>query len=122
MISRIFALAAVTVSLTLGQGPLNSASYRLSGMPGYGVARGSMFVVYGHGLGPAGIEKDSSLPLDTNLADTTLQVSVGSTSAGALIYYTSTGQVAAVLPSYIPAGNGQIYATYHGRRSDPISI
>ncbi len=96
---------------------LNAASYALPGMPNSGIAQGSVFVVFGSELGPAELQQASSFPLQTTLAGTSLRVTVGTTSVDAILIYTWTNQVAAILPSNTPAGIGLLAVTYNGRTS-----
>ncbi|MBI2819546.1 MAG: hypothetical protein HYX73_06170, partial [Acidobacteria bacterium] len=102
----------------------NGASYALSGMPNAGIAQGSIFIVFGSNLGPASLVSVSSFPLPTSqgLAGTSTRVTVGSTTVNAIILYTSAGQVAAVLPSSTPLGNGTVTITFNGQTSAPAPI
>ena len=49
---------------------LNAASYALPGAPNSGIARGSMFVVFGTELGPADLQQATGFPLPTSLGGT----------------------------------------------------
>ena len=102
----------------------NGASYALNGMPNSGIAQGSIFIVYGSNLGPAGPVSVISFPLPTSqgLAGTSVRVTVGSTTVDTIMLYTSAGQVAAVLPSSTPLGNGTVTVTYNGQTSAPAPI
>lgn len=51
-----------------------------------------------------------------------MAVEVGNTTVNALMYYTSAGQVAALLPSNTPTGAGTVTATYNGQTSAPAPI
>ena len=82
-----------------GNGVLNSASYLSPGLPASGIAQGSIFVVFGTGLGPSQIVQADKLPLPTKLAETSVTVTVGGTSKPAFLVYTLASQVAAILPS-----------------------
>lgn len=93
---------------------LNVASYTLPGFPAYGVAQGSMFVLFGRNLGPQGIYQADRWPLPTDLAGTSLKVTIGGSTVDAIMVYTSATQVAAILPSNTPLGDGTIVATYSG--------
>jgi len=48
-------------------------------------------------------------------------VTVEGTKVNAPLYYTSAGQVAALLPSNTPTGTGTIMVTYNGRSSPPTT-
>src|SRR4051812_11715937 len=66
---------------------LNAASYAQSGLPNSGIARGSMFVVFGTELGPADLRQAAGFPLQTSLGGTSIRVSVGTTTVDALLVY-----------------------------------
>lgn len=102
----------------------NPGSNTLAGLPNYGIAQGSIFVVYGAGLGPATIMAAPSLPLQTTLGGTSVSVSIGGTTVSAYITYTLATQVAAVLPSNTPIGTGTVAVTYNGvtGNSTPIVV
>jgi len=93
---------------------LNAASYAQSGLPNSGIARGSMFVVFGTELGPADLRQAAGFPLQTSLGGTSIRVSVGTTTVDALLVYVWATQVAAILPSGTPEGIGLMELTYNG--------
>jgi uncharacterized protein (TIGR03437 family) len=57
----------------------------------------------------------------TTLSGTSVAVTVGSTTVNALMYYTSDGQVAALLPSNTPTGTGMFTVTYNGQNSNTVN-
>lgn len=90
-----------------------------------GIAQGSIFTVYGSNLGPASLVQASALPLPTTagLAGTSITITAGGTTVTAPMLYTSSGQVAAVLPSNTPVGSGGLTLTYNGLSgSTPITV
>jgi uncharacterized protein (TIGR03437 family) len=97
---------------------LNAASYIGSGLPNSGIARGSMFVVFGAALGPADLQQSSGFPLRKTLGGTSIRVTVGTTVVDALMVYTWATQVAAILPSSTPEGVGLMEVTYNGHASE----
>ena len=99
----------------------NSASYSPPGAPNAGIAQGSLFVVFGFALGPATLIQ-SDYPLSTNLAGTSVKVTVGAVSTNVLLLYTLTTQLAAILPSSTPTGRGVLEVTYNGQTGSPIPI
>lgn len=120
---------AVSAAAALAAGPsiaspgvYNSASYILSTFPNGGIAQGSIFVVFGSGLGPSTIVYNSSLPYQTSLGGTSITVTVTSTNMACFMFYTSAGQVAAILPSGTPVGTGTITVTYNGATSNAVPI
>jgi uncharacterized protein (TIGR03437 family) len=101
---------------------VNAASYITPGLPNAGIAQGAIFVVFGSGLGPANISFAPKAFQSTTLSNTSLAVTVGGTTVNALMYYTSAGQVAALLPSNTPTGTGTVTASYNGQPSSPAPI
>ena len=94
---------------------------RASGITQWGIARGSMFVIFGQRLGPATLNIINSFPLPLALDGTSIKVTVGTTTVDAYLIYTSAAQVAAILPSSTPTGNGTLTLTYNGT-SAPLQI
>jgi len=101
---------------------VNAASYITPGLPNAGIAQGAIFVVFGSGLGPANIAFAPTAFQTTTLSNTSLAVTVGGKTVNAPMYYTSAGQLAALLPSNTPTGTGTITATYNGQPSSPAPI
>jgi uncharacterized protein (TIGR03437 family) len=101
----------------------NPASNILPGLPNFGIAQGSIFVVYGSAMGPSAIMVGTTLPLPTTLGGTSIQVNVAGTTVNALMVYTLQSQIAAVLPSNTPVGTGTLTVTYNGvSGSTPITV
>ncbi|HWE52276.1 MAG TPA: hypothetical protein VG273_20950 [Bryobacteraceae bacterium] len=102
-------------------GVVNAASGIPPGLPNYGIAQGSIFVVYGSNLGPAAAAgtyvTSASIPLPTTagLAGTSITVTVGGNTVPAPMIYTSPGQVAAIMPSNASTGSGSMTLTYNGK-------
>ena len=122
---RFFALLALTLAHVPGlaaaptiTGIGNAASNRLFASP---VAQGSIFIIQGSGLGPTSISGASKPFQGTTLSGTSVAVTVGSTTVNALMYYTSDGQVAALLPSNTPTGTGMFTVTYNGQNSNTVN-
>jgi uncharacterized protein (TIGR03437 family) len=114
-------------------GPLNGASYVPAGLPGSGIAQGSIFVVKGTNLCAAGYTKRNEFPYQTSLQGTVVQVYVGSQNVNAFMVYVYGGlkdadgnvfdQIAAILPSTTPVGNGTMTVFYNGRSATaPIKV
>ena len=85
-------------------GVVNAASYIRGGFPNSGIAQGSLFVIFGRNLGPAELQTFPGLPKPKSLAGTSVRVSAGGTTVDAFLHYTSSSQVAAILPSNTPLG------------------
>jgi uncharacterized protein (TIGR03437 family) len=96
---------------------VNSASYRAFGSAGSGIAQGSIFTVFGTGLGPDPYLTNSKYPLQTTLGGTSVTVTVNGTSTNALILLAYGYQVNAILPSTTPTGSGSITVTYNSQTS-----
>lgn len=103
-------------------GVFNSASYILPNFPNSGIAQGSIFVIFGSGLGPSTIVYNGSLPYQTSLAATSVSVSVNGTIVPCLMFFTSAAQVAAILPSTTPVGTGVVTVNYNGLASQQAQI
>jgi uncharacterized protein (TIGR03437 family) len=99
----------------------NSASYWRGGLNQAGIAQGSLFVVLGSNLGPADLAQ-AQFPLKDHLAGSSVQVQIGSTVVSALMVYTVSRQIGAVLPSGTPVGAGTLTVTYNGRSSATVPI
>ena len=111
-------------------GVVNAGSYQP------GIAPGSIFVVFGSGMGPATLVQASSLPLQTSLPATNgtsvsftpaaTGLATGQRSAAtaiaALMVYTSAGQVAALLPKGTALGSYNVTVTYNNQTSAAVSV
>src|SRR5690606_31410994 len=103
---------------------VNSASYANPALPNGSIARGSMFVGFGSGLGPASIQYPSPWPFPKTLAGTAITVTVGGTTVDCFIVYTSAGQIAGILPSNTPLGAGTMTVRYNGSvaATGPVNV
>jgi uncharacterized protein (TIGR03437 family) len=89
------------------------------------IAQGSIFVVFGTGIGPATLTYPAGLPLPTAVPasnGTSISISSGGQKMDAFIVYTSALQVGAILPSNTPAGTASVTLTYNGQTSAPFKI
>jgi uncharacterized protein (TIGR03437 family) len=100
----------------------NAASNIDPRMPNSGIAQGSIFVIYGKGMGPAAAVVSPMPFQSTTLSNTSVSVAVGGTTVSAPLYYTSASQVAALLPSNTPTGTGSVTVTYNGQTSAKANI
>jgi uncharacterized protein (TIGR03437 family) len=103
----------------------NNYSYTLPGLPNYGIAPGSLFIIQGTGLNnqPLSALQSSAPPgLPTTFNGTSISVTVNGTTTTPGIYYTSPTQLAAVLPSTTPVGTGTITVTSGGQTSASAQI
>jgi uncharacterized protein (TIGR03437 family) len=88
------------------------------------VARGSWFVIFGTGLGPATISVRNGAPFPALLSGTsvTFTPASGGTPVSALMYYTLSTQVAGMLPSGTATGAYEVTVTYNGQTSAAASV
>ena len=126
----LFSSAAAQAAAAGGAPPLitqvqNNYSYILPGLPNYGIAPGSIFVIIGSNLSTAAppVLQSSAAPgLQPTLNQTSISVTVGGVTTTPGLYYTSATQLAAVLPSTTPPGNGTLTVTYNGQTSAAAPI
>jgi uncharacterized protein (TIGR03437 family) len=83
-----------------------------------------MFIAFGSGLGPASIVYPSPWPFPTELAGTTIRVTVGSTTVDCFMVYTVASQVAGILPSNTPLGDGTMTVRFNGdvKGTGPVKV
>ncbi|HYM11874.1 MAG TPA: DUF192 domain-containing protein [Bryobacterales bacterium] len=107
-------------------GVVNAASYVSATSAGGAIAQGSVFSIFGRGLGPPlpGAQA-AGFPLGESLAGVSIQlVHQTGVSLAAIPLYVSDGQINAVLPSSTPVGLVSVQVTYNGRTSaaEPIKV
>src|SRR5579863_3524979 len=125
-----FLLAAAPAAASLiqpaiaPQGVVNAASYIAPGFANHGIARGSLFLIFGNYLGPDTLAQATSYPLATSdgLAGTHVHLDSAGYSADALMVYTSNHQVAAIVPSDAPEGDATLTLNYNNLTSNPVVI
>jgi uncharacterized protein (TIGR03437 family) len=113
---------AAVVPVISDGGVLNAASYMPALLAGGAIARGSLFSIFGNGLGPAQPAQASSYPLGASLGGVSITVKQGSTSVNVLPIYVSSTQVNAIMPSNAPLGAVSLTVTNSGTSSDPHTI
>jgi len=99
----------------------NNYSYILPASPNYGIAQGSLFVIFGKDLASASTGLQP-FPLETAVSGTSLTVRVDGITTHPIPYYVSPGQIAAILPSATPVGVGVLRVTSNGATSAPTFI
>jgi uncharacterized protein (TIGR03437 family) len=100
---------------------LNNYSNIVPGLPNYGIAQGSIFVIYGQRMA-SGISTLQSAPLKTSLNGVSISVNVNGTVTTPFIYFVSPTQIDALLPSTTPMGTGTLTVTNNGVTSAAASI
>lgn len=103
--------------LSSTQAAFNSASYLPLGLPSSGVAQGSIFSIFGQGLGSAAWTPAGSFPLPAVLAGTSVSVTGGGVTQPAILLGVNQSQINAIMPSSIPAGDATLTVTYNGQSS-----
>src|ERR1019366_8788403 len=90
--------AAQAAPAIYGGGVVNAANFMVNTLPGGGIAQGSIFTIFGSGLGPANYVQVSSFPLGP--------------------------QINAVLPSNTPLGTVSLQVVYNGQASNwaPVQV
>jgi uncharacterized protein (TIGR03437 family) len=100
----------------------SAASYRAPGLPGSGVAQGSIFSIFGTGLGPNPWVQAGTFPLPTSLGGSSVSVTVGGTTTQAILVLAYDSQINAILPSTTPVGTGTVTVTYNNQTSSTAPI
>jgi uncharacterized protein (TIGR03437 family) len=100
----------------------NAASYSNRGDLNSGIAQGSIFAIFGDGLGPEAAVETQSLPLPQTLAEVSVEIKAGSTTNFAYLFCVSARQISALLPSGTPLGNATVTVVYRGERSSPAAV
>jgi len=125
MRTALFCLLLVISTVALAQPVIRSANGVLnasSGLPD--VAKGSWFVIFGTGLGPATIAVQSGPPYPAELSGTSIAFTPvsGGAPIAALMYYTVATQIAGLLPSGTPTGAYRVTVTHNQQTSAPKTV
>jgi uncharacterized protein (TIGR03437 family) len=125
----IVSIACIWSSVAAAQtvfprGIVNAASFVAPGLPGGGIAQGSVFSIFGAGLGPSSSPPLTSFPLATTLGGVSIKVSQGGTSVSAIPLFVSPGQINAIMPSNAPLGLDSVQVTFNGKtgNSSPVRV
>ena len=119
----LFAPPVLFAQIPAPSAVVNAASMVPGALPNSSIAPGSLFIIYGTNLGPAGlVQAGFPLPTASGLAGTSVQITAGDLVVQAPVLYTSANQVATILPSRIPTGSGTVAVTYNGQTSTGIPI
>jgi uncharacterized protein (TIGR03437 family) len=104
----------------------NNYSNIVAGLPNYGVAPSTLFVIYGTGLATptaqAVLQSSASPGIPTTLNGATINVTVNGVTTHPGIYYAIATQIAAVLPANTPIGTGTVTVTYNNITSAPATM
>lgn len=104
----------------------NNYSYIVPGLPNYGIAPGTLFIIKGANLASAttvsSLQSSAAPGIPKSLNGASISVTVGSTTVQPAMYYAIATQIAAVLPSGTPTGTGTLTVTYNNVASAPATI
>ena len=100
------------------RGVVNAASFTPPGLSNGSIAQGSIFSIFGSGIGPATLARVSTFPLPTTLSGVSIKVIQGSATVNAIPLVVTAGQVNAIMPSNAPLGRVAIQVTYNGTASN----
>lgn len=103
-------------------GVVNAASSILPGLPNGNLTPGGMFSLFGSEMGPAQLVEVDAFPLPTQLAGTSIAVTVGGVTVDCILVYSSARQAAGILPSSTPLGAGSMTVSYEGQTSAPLAV
>jgi uncharacterized protein (TIGR03437 family) len=107
-------------------GVQNNYSYLVPGLPNYGIAPGTLFIITGSNLASAttvsALQSSAAPGIPKSLNGASISVTVNGTTVQPAMYYAIATQLAAVLPSSTPAGTGTITVTYNGTPSNAATI
>ena len=104
----------------------NNYSNVALGLPNYGIAPSTIFVIYGAGLADptaqAALQSSAAPGIPTTLNGASISVTVNGVTTHPGMYYAIASQIAAVLPASTPVGNGTLTVTYNGLTSAAFTI
>ena len=104
----------------------NNYSNVALGLPNYGIAPSTIFVIYGTGMAnptaKAALQSSASPGIPTTFNGASISVTVNGVTTHPAMYYAIATQIAAVLPADTPVGTGTLTVTYNGLTSAPATI
>ena len=122
LLSLFVAGAAGAPSFT-GDSVLNAASFLPIALPGGSIAQGSIFTIFGTGLGPETPASVTDFPLLTELGGVTVTIiRNGEVIAAAIPLFVSAFQTNAIMPSNVPLGEVFLTVSFGGETSDPVRV
>ena len=90
------AIPAMAQPVVNNGGVVNAASFTPQPYPNSGIAQGSVFTIFGTGLGPAQ-HVEAGFPLPTTLGNSSVAVTVDGTTVNAILFYVAAGQINALI-------------------------
>lgn len=103
-------------------GVVNAASFTSNELPGGGIARGSIFTIFGRRLGPATPTQVSAFPLGKQLAGVSINLRKGTTQLSAIPLFVLDSQINAILPSATPLGDISLQVSFNGQSSNWVPV
>ena len=104
----------------------NNYSNVALGLPNYGIAPSTIFVIYGTGMADptakAALQSSASPGIPSTFNGASIAVTVNGVTTHPAMYYAIATQIAAVLPANTPVGTGTLTVTYNGLTSAPATI
>lgn len=104
---------------------LHGATMQVSGgISGDGLARGSIFIIFGSGLGPeelvhGTLPYPTRLPMNPSGTHITFRALATNELFEAYLIHSWKTQAAGIIPSAIPAGQAEVRVSYNGKESEP---
>lgn len=104
------------------RGVVNAASLAPPGLPQSGIARGSIFTIFGSNLGPSTPATVSEFPLGPTFQGVNVSVVQGGVSVSAIPIFVSANQLNVIMPSGAPVGPSLIRVGYQGRLGNSVQV
>ena len=116
--------AAQAAPAIYGGGVVNAANFMVNTLPGGGIAQGSIFTIFGSGLGPANYVQVSSFPLGPQFNGVSINLKQGSQQISGIPLFVYATQINALLPSNTPLGTVSLQVVYNGQASNwaPVQV
>jgi len=103
--------------------PVSVASFANPAFVNGKIAQGMMFEIFGGQIAMPGLNEAQDFPLQTELAGSSVRVTVGGQVRDCFVVRTlNNDRVAAILPSDTPVGTGTLVVTYDGQATPPVPI
>ena len=103
-------------------GVLNGASFLPPRLRSGSIAQGSIFSIFGANIGPDELVQALTVPLPTELGETSVTITQGEVSVSAIVLAAVAGQINAIMPSNAPLGAVEVTVTRGGATSAPIEV
>src|ERR1035438_7813689 len=115
---RFTSASGIQWRATSSIGVVNAANFMVNTLPGGGIAQGSIFTIFGSGLGPANYVQVSSFPLGPQFNGVSINLKQGSQQISGIPLFVYATQINALLPSNTPLGTVSLQVVYNGQASN----